>query len=98
VLDRFLDAWEDGYAHRTPLVGSDETWSVQAFRIRDKFSVIIRVMGRRHRGTDRLQWFAADGRGLAVLTGPGDVTLAGHGFEVRLETPGVVRVRRSSAD
>jgi hypothetical protein len=104
-----LGAWEDGYAHRTPLVGPDGAWSAQGFRIRDEFGVLGLVMGPlcRHRGTDRLQWFvaegaplsrpmtipgvhgtievAADGRGLAVLTGPDDVTLAGHGFEVRLD-------------
>jgi hypothetical protein len=104
-----LGAWDDGYAHRTPLVGPDGAWSAQAFRIRNEFSVLGRVMGPlcRHRGTEHLQWFVAedaplslpltipgvhgtievtaDGRGLVVLTNPGDITLAGHGFEVRLE-------------
>jgi hypothetical protein len=99
-----LGAWEDGYAHRTPLVGPDGSWSAQALRIRDEFSVLARVMGPlcRHRGSDRLQWFVAegaplslpvtlpgirgtievapDGRGLIVLTGRDDITLAGHGF------------------
>jgi hypothetical protein len=100
-----LGAWEDGYAHRTPLVDPEGRWSTQAFRIRDEFRVLGRVMGPlcRLRGTDRLQWFVAegaplslpvtlpgikgrievtpDGRGLLVMTGPGDVTLAGHGFK-----------------
>ncbi len=40
-----LGAWEDGYAHRAPLVGPDGAWSAQAFRIRDEFSVLGRVMG-----------------------------------------------------
>ena len=102
-------SWEPGHARGAPLVGPDGTWSAQAFRIRDEFSVLSRVMGPvcRHRGTRRLQWFvaegvaqsipvtlpglrgrveiASDGRGLMVLSGEADLTLAGHGFTAWIE-------------
>jgi hypothetical protein len=114
-----LGAWEEGYAHRTPLVDAEGTWSSQAHRIRDEFTVLRKVMGRlcRSRGTERLQWFVAegvpmsqpvtlpgfsgtidvapDGRGLIVLTGPGDLTVAGHGFSLSLEGIGAGAVAQA---
>lgn len=103
-----LGAWEEGYAHRTPLVDLEGRWSSKAYQIRAEFGILRRVMAPlvRYRRTERLQWFTAqgeplrlpltlpgcageieaeaEGRGMAILTGPGDLTLAGHGFTTRL--------------
>lgn len=102
-------AWEEGYAHRTPLVDREGRWSAKAYQIKAEFGVLRRAMAPllEHRLTGRLQWFvgegkarrlpltlpglageidsAPDGCGFVILRGPGDLTLAGHGFSLRLD-------------
>ncbi len=57
-------AWEEGYADRVPLVDREGKWSALAVRMRDELRIVSKVTGPllAWRGTDRLDWFAADGR------------------------------------
>jgi hypothetical protein len=87
-------AWEPGYSYRTPLVDSAGAWSSQAWRMRDELSVLAAVMGPlcATRGTDRLQWFVAEGSPLSLK-----VTLPGvHGrIDAGPEGRGLLALRDS---